>query len=287
MIGPMECSVIQENPPSKHHNRQATSDNSEVTPYVSPTRIKLWLRCPLAYKLRYIDGIITPTTPSLFLGQMVHRGLEFYYRYRQRGVTLFPKFVAEHIRKIWPRAVDDEFLTFQTSEEEHELRAKAVDLVTTYLAHVSNDEPPPIAVEQRLEAPLIDPQTGEDLGISLVGIIDLVLENGSGIVITDFKTAARSSPQHEIIHELQLSCYSYLCRHAMGQTEHALEIRSLIKTKTPKVEVHCYGPRDETHFERLFSVIRAYLDAVRVKKFHIRPGAECGFCDYQQSVCRT
>ena len=261
--------------------------NSERTPYVSASRLNLWLRCPLAYRLRYVDGIITPSTPNLFLGKMVHRGLEFYYGYRQMGVTLFPEFVADRIKKMWDAAVEDEYIAFESSGEERQLQAKAVDLVTTYIAQAPMNEPKPIAVEERFEAPLIDPGTGEDLGISLVGIIDLVLEESNGPLVADFKTAARSSSKLDIMHELQLSCYSYLFRQVTGRTEAALEIRSLIKTKTPKVEIERYGPREEKHFERLFSVIRAYLDAVGSDRFHIRPGLHCSFCDFREAVCRN
>ncbi len=148
------------------------------------------------------------------------------------------------------------------------------------------NEPNPIAVEKRFEAPLIDPGTGEDLGISLVGIIDLVLEDRDGPLVADFKTAARSSSKLDIMHEVQLSCYSYLFRQVTGRTESALEIRSLIKTKTPKVETERYGPREERHFERLFSIIRSYLDAVGGNKYHIRPGLHCSFCDFREQGCR-
>lgn len=40
--------------------------------YLSPSRLNCWLRCPLAFRLTYIDGIRQPTTPSLFLGRIVH-----------------------------------------------------------------------------------------------------------------------------------------------------------------------------------------------------------------------
>lgn len=260
--------------------------NSERTPYVSASRLNLWLRCPLAYRLRYVDGIITPSTPNLFLGKMVHRGLEFYYGYRQMGVTLFPEFVADRIKKMWDAAVEDEYIAFESSGEERQLQAKAVDLVTTYIAQAPMNEPKPIAVEERFEAPLIDPGTGEDLGISLVGIIDLVLEESNGPLVADFKTAARSSSKLDIMHEVQLSCYSYLFRQVTGRTESALEIRSLIKTKTPKVETERYGPREERHFERLFLIIRSYLDAVGGNRYHIRPGLHCSFCDFREQGCR-
>ena len=55
--------------------------------YISPSRLNLWLKCPLAWKLRYIDGIKTPPTPALFLGTRVHDALEMFYRHRQLGVA--------------------------------------------------------------------------------------------------------------------------------------------------------------------------------------------------------
>jgi DNA helicase-2/ATP-dependent DNA helicase PcrA len=261
--------------------------NARLSGYVSASRLKLWLKCPLAFRLKYVDHIVTPSTPSLFLGKVVHRALEYHYSYRQRGVKLFPEFVTERIDRDWHAAVEEECIAFKSIEEERELQAKATQLVTAYLAQVSEDEAPPIAVEERFEAPLIDPVTGEDLGIPLVGIIDLVLGDNDRAIICDFKTAARSSSQLDVMHELQLSCYSYLFRRATGRTESGLEIRSLIKTKTPKVEVTRFGPRQEIHFQRLFAVIRAYLDAISNKRFHISPGLGCSFCDYQHAMCRN
>ena len=48
----------------------------------------------------------------------------------------------------------------------------------------------------------------------LVGVIDLVLDYEAGPLIVDFKTAARTSEPMQITHEIQLSCYAYLLRHA-------------------------------------------------------------------------
>jgi hypothetical protein len=56
---------------------------------------------------------------------------------------------------------------------------------------------------------------------------------------------------------VQLPAYSYLFRHCSQEPESALEIRSLIKTETPRVETHRYAARDERHYRRLFAVIRA------------------------------
>jgi hypothetical protein len=81
--------------------------------YVSPSRLALWLKCPLAFKLRYVDGIRTPPTQNLFLGKRVHDGLEFYYRHRQAGATISVKEVAEHIDRHWGDAADEEQVLFR------------------------------------------------------------------------------------------------------------------------------------------------------------------------------
>ena len=154
-------------------------------------------------------------------------------------------------------------------------------LVQAYLEQVPVNEPRPVAVEVGTEAPLVDPATGEDLGIPLVGIMDLILPDADGSLIADFKTTARSGEPLEIVHEIQLSCYPYLFRHASQVREGGLEIRNLVKTRIPKVQFHRYAARTEKHFVRLFSVIRAYLDDLHSGTFLFRPGLGCTMCDYR------
>ncbi len=254
--------------------------------YVSPSRLSCWLSCPLKWKFRYLEGIRTPTTPALFVGKAVHAGLECYYRHRQLGVTLEADDVARRMTESWAALVDEEKMDFDSTDAETAMRQQVADLVRAYLANVPKDEKP-LAVEVAAEAPLVDPTTGEDLGIPLVGVIDLVLDGETGPLIVDFKTAARSSKPMEITNEIQLTSYAWLHRQISGQQEGGLEIRSLIKTKTPKVEFHPYAARSDAHFRRLFSVIREYLDALDVAKFNFRPGLGCSMCDFRNGPCRT
>jgi hypothetical protein len=78
----------------------------------------------------------------------------------------------------------------------------------------------------------------------------------------------------------------YLFRQATVDEEGGLEIRSLIKTKTPKIEFHRYAARNDAHFRRLFSVIRAYLEDLESGRFVFRPGFGCSICDYRDDSCR-
>ena len=35
-----------------------------VWDYVSASRLNLWLKCPLAFQLRYVDGVESPVSPA-------------------------------------------------------------------------------------------------------------------------------------------------------------------------------------------------------------------------------
>lgn len=257
-----------------------------VWDYISPSRLNCWIACPLKFKFRYVDGVRTPATPALFLGKRVHAALEHFYRHRMLGITLEPGDITARIDRTWEEAVADDEMAFESLDKETGLREKAADLVAAYLAQVPSDEPRPVGVEVTMEAPLVDPFTGEDLGIPLLGIVDLVLDDVEGPLIVDFKTASRSGPPFEVTHEIQLTSYSYLYRRMAGRQECGLEIRSLIKTKSPKVEYHRYPSRATPDLCRFLSVIREYLDTLNCGRFNYRPGWGCGMCDFRDTACR-
>ncbi len=257
-----------------------------VWDYISPSRLNLWLRCPLSWRLHYVDGIRTPTSAALFVGKVCHSSLEAFYRHRMLGITLSPDEVISRMDAGWGQAVVDEQMDFDSTAQEATLRQQVADLVKAYLVQVPLDEPRPLAVEATMEVPLVDPFTGEDLGIPLLGIVDLVLDDADGPVVRDFKTSSRSAPPFEVTHEVQLTSYSYLFRRSTGLEEVGLEIHSLIKTKTPKIEGHRYPARTDAHFRRLFGVIREYLDALDRGRFNYRPGWGCSMCDFRDTHCR-
>jgi len=254
--------------------------------YISPSRLNCWMSCPLKFKFRYVDGIRPPPTPSLFLGKQAHAGLELYYRHRMLGITLTAEDVMGRMDASWDDAVAEEEMGFDSIKEELALRKQAQALVRTYLDQVPPDEPKPLAVEAKMDVPLVDPANGEDLGIPLLGIVDLILDGPDGATIIDFKTAARSSPPYEITHEVQLSAYAYGFAATAGRDATGLEIRSLIKTKNPKIAIHQYPARGETHFARLFALIREYIDALNRGIYNYRPGWGCSMCEFRETDCR-
>jgi CRISPR/Cas system-associated exonuclease Cas4 (RecB family) len=266
-------------------DRNAVEERStDVWSYISPSRLNTWLKCPVAFKLRYIDGIRSPTTPSLFLGKAVHAGLECFYRHKQVGVNLQASDVIQRLDACWEAVLAEDNMTFTSTSDESKLKQQAAVLVSAYLAQLS-DEPAPMAVETTLQEPLIDPFTGEDLDIPLLGIIDLIVPSEDGAVVVDFKTAAKSGPPTEKVHEVQLSAYSYLYRATTQQPESGLQIRSLIKTKKPKIEYREYPTRSESQLRRFFQIVRAYLDDLDRGRFVHRPGFGCTMCEFSDGTC--
>ncbi|MBP88507.1 MAG: hypothetical protein CMJ64_17630 [Planctomycetaceae bacterium] len=267
-------------------DEQLAERPTDVWAYISPSRLNTWLRCGLAFKLRYVDGLRSPTSPSMFVGKIVHSRLEHFYRHRQLGIAVPTSDVVDGLEADWQRlAVEDE-MVFKSSDDEASLKQQASRLVTAYLQKLPDDEPRPLAVETTLEAPLIDPFSGEDFGIPLLGVVDLVL-SGDGPTVIDFKTAAKSTGQVEITHEVQLTSYAYLFRQTAGREEGSLEIRSLVKTKTPKIECHRYAARTDQHLRRFFELVRAYLDDLDRGRFVYRPGWTCSMCEFRDSHCRS
>jgi len=180
--------------------------------YVSPTRLNLWLRCPARVQFHYVEGLVPPPTPSLFVGKRTHDALEHFYRHRQLGVGLSAEQVTARLEDTWDEAAAEEHVSFASADEQRAAKDQAVGLVKEYLRQLPASEPRPLAVETTLEAPLADPFTGEDLGLPLLGVVDLVLDGREGPVICDFKTSAKSSTPAEIVHEVQLTAYAILFR---------------------------------------------------------------------------
>ena len=93
-----------------------------VWSYLSPSRLNCWLGCGLKFRLQYIDGLRSPTTPNLFLGKMTHLGLQVNYRHRQLGVVLDAATVTQRLLESWGQAVDEEGIKFESVADEQALQ---------------------------------------------------------------------------------------------------------------------------------------------------------------------
>lgn len=136
-------------------------------------------------------------------------------------------------------------------------------------------EPPPIALEDEFEVDLADPQTGEDLDLTLRGRIDL-LEEGETLV--DIKTAGRSFESRGLERHLQLSVYAlvFLLRHSRIPN---LRLDVLLKTKSPRF-TRMETARTVEDLAWTAHLIRHVAGSIAAGHFHPNPGWQCGECEY-------
>ena len=127
--------------------------------YISPSRLNLWLKCPLAFRRRYVDGLESPSSPSLFVGKAVHDTLDSIYRCVMLGAYTTERDVPAFVDDSWQRLMDSEACTFDDADHETKCRSQVVDLVNVYLAETDITAEKPLAVERKFESPLIDPLT--------------------------------------------------------------------------------------------------------------------------------
>ena len=248
--------------------------------YVSASRLNLWCKCPLAFRFRYIDGIASPVTANLFLGKVVHAALESYYRRRQIGQIPVPEDAVNFIESAWQAMSEEELMEWDSAVESTKCRNQAADLVSAYIREYTDQPERIVAMETSLETPLVNPQTGEDLGVPLYGVIDLVLEHNDALTLVDFKTAASESLVTDQAHAVRLTLYSLLLQ-GNGHDHVETEIRQLVKTKTPKICVHRFGERSDQQTQQFIDLCREYLDSLDRGVFNYRPCWSCSMCDYR------
>ena len=254
--------------------------------YISASRLNLWSKCPLAFRFRYVDGIVTPTNVNLFLGKVVHAALEAYYRHRQIGLIPNPDDAENFVQSAWEMVSGEDLILWNSEEDSAKCRDQAVGLVQAYIKEYADQPERIIAMESSLETSLVDPDSGEDFGIPLFGIVDLVLEQDGVLTLVDFKTAASASMICEQSHAVQLTLYSLLLQ-GNGYQKIETEIRQLVKTKTPKICTHRFGERNGSQIRQFFGLCREYLDSLDQEKFTYRPGWSCNMCDYRAFCMKT
>ena len=240
---------------------------------VSASRLFCWAQCRLKFFFRYVLQLVTPPSPALHIGSVVHAVLQEWSLARWRGEACDTDGLKAAYEYEWAERQQDSVIRWK--EPETKERDTAWASVRQYLAEtpIPSDERPE-AVEVRAEADL------SHHGLpTLVGFMDLVRPGG---IIVDFKNSGKTPNGPQVLHqhETQLSCYGVLFRDATDQREGGFELHHLIRTKTPKVVVTEAPPMTDAQESRLFRSIESYLDGLEREDFVPSPGFTCGACEY-------
>lgn len=240
---------------------------------VSASRLSCWAQCRLKFFFRYVLQLVTPPSPALHIGSVVHAVLQKWSLARWRGEDCTSEALKADYEQQWAERQQDTVVPWKQSEDKE--RDTAWNSLQHYLAET------PIPADERPEA--VEVRAEADLGRhglpTLIGFMDLVRPGG---LIVDFKSSGKTPNTEQVLHqhELQLTAYGVLYRDATGQKESGFELHHLVRTKTPKVIVTEAPPMTASQQSRLFRSIDSYLEGLDRADFVPSPGFTCGACEY-------
>jgi RecB family exonuclease len=249
----------------------------------TPTRLTTWLDCPRRYRFSYLDRPTPPKGPPWAhnsLGASVHNALRSWWDVPLPRRT--PEAAAGLVESGW---ITD---GYRDDTQSAAVLARAREMVQRYTAGIDP------AVEPRAVERTVATKT-ERLALSgRVDRIDETAGGGLGLIVVDYKTGRSPLTTDDARGSLALAVYVLGVRRTLRAACRRVELHHL-----PTGQVLGFDHTEESlgrHLRRAESIAaesaaadEAYrsgsaapdeLDQV----FGARPGAICGWCDFQR-IC--
>jgi len=244
--------------------------------HLSTTSLKMYLRCPLQFMFRYVQGLKIPPVGAIVLGKSVHKGLEENYRHKQRTEKDLPlPKVLEAYAAFFDQEKQQEEIDWE-GEPPGKLKDEGVGLIKVY-HKITAPSIQPIAVEEAFELGF------ENVPYTLKGYLDLVDQNK---VIRDTKTAKRSYPQDAAHTDIQLTAYNLGYKYIKGEEPKSLCFDVMVRTKQPKVQTLESLPRTQAQLTRFLKLLGSIARAIKTGIFYPCENQQvCSWCGYRE-VCK-
>ena len=247
--------------------------------HLSASQITLYTQCSLKYKFQYIDRLPRPFKSSnLAFGSVMHSTLDFFHKQKIRGNGVTLEKVLKIFEVDWFSQKIGNEIRYKERDTEAEILLQGKQMLTKYFHSYDGK---PVASETPFSLPLIEPVTGEILGPTLDGIIDLIEVDR---VIVEFKATARTMDEQSVADSIQLTCYDYAYRMLFQKDPKALKLVNFVKTKTPKI-VPLETTRNIHDSQRLFYLAQEVLRGIHAGVFIPESNFMCKDCEYSEP-CR-
>jgi putative RecB family exonuclease len=240
---------------------------------LSVSQVQTYLGCALKYRFQYVERIPKPwRAAAIAFGSSIHAAVEAFWRGRMDGKACGVDAVLSTFEADW-YAQNVEPLVFSERDSKESLVEKGRTMLRIYVEAADGIQPS--AVEERFALELADPKTGEDLEVTLHGVIDLIEKDGT---IVELKTANRALEDGALDRHLQLSTYA-LAMFLLRGTLPKLRLDQLLKTKVPRLERYETSRtlEDLTWTGRLLKGVAGAIDAGH---FFPNPSWRCSECEY-------
>lgn len=228
--------------------------------HLSISQVNTYLRCPLQYYWRYVEGLKVPPPSAVVFGLATHRAVEHNYRHKLRSGEDRPteeiqEVFAEEFDRLAPEA------QWEEGEKPGEVKDEGIRTTELYMREVA-PKTDPAAVEEPFEVEF------GNVEYTLKGVVDLVDRKGT---IIDTKTSKRTPAEDQLAKDLQLTAYSLGYRTAVGVPEAGLRMDYIVRTKSPKIVSLSAEPRDQKELDRLLKLIGYVARAIRDELYFPQP----------------
>lgn len=242
---------------------------------LSPSKVSSFTDCALAFRFSAIDRLPQPPTVWSTKGTLVHTALERLHLLPAQERT--PEAALACLREASDELRSHSDYTELELDETGaaEFFGDAEKLVRSYFELEDPTRINPIGLELSLDA-TID-------GVRLRGIIDrLELDEDGELVVTDYKTGAVPSVQHERKRLSGVHLYSLLCEELLGRRPRRIQ---LLYVRQPVAIISEPSDRTTRGTRRTLSAIwQAVERACDREDFRPRQSYLCNYCAYR-SYC--
>ena len=252
-------------------------------PHLSASAIAEYMECSLSYRFSRVDKLKPEfKSDNMEFGSCIHQALADFHQERMMGAILTIDELQERFIYHWTiRASENKEIKYRSDNSFKGLLELGKSLLKTYHEHFSDDHLTVLAIEEPFRFNI------DHLPIPIVGVMDLVEEDDQGsIIITDFKTAAKSYTENEVSKNPQLTLYHLASRlNGYGSRNIIMKLDCLIKTKIPQFKRY-YTARDMLDELQAARKIRAVWKGISKGVFIPNDTSwKCAECFYK-SACK-
>ena len=239
---------------------------------LSPSKVSSFTDCALAFRFSVIDRLPEPPSVAATKGSLVHAALERLHLHPPAERTIDVALTCLDEAAVALREHREYTGLELSDEDEAAFHADAATLVRNYFRIEDPTRVRAIGLELGVEAD-VD-------GIRLRGIIDrLELDDDGELVVTDYKTGASPSEQHERKRLTGVHIYSLLCEQLLGvrpRTVQLLYLRQPLAITTHPTDRTTRGTR-----RTLAAVWQAVERACERDDFRPQTSRLCDYCAYK------
>jgi len=233
--------------------------------------------CSLRYAFQHVFKAEHEfTSVNLVFGKAFHAVAEWIARQRKAGIAVTVAETEELFSEYWKvESKAAENVRYESESQKDVLDATGRKMAICLLESWPVDEE---VIE--VSMPFCVPVIAEDGTLAsekpIIGEIDCVVKNPrDGVVILDWKSAARRWPADKAVKDLQATCFTFA--YTIKQNLNPkFRFDVVTKAKTPSYEQHC-TERTADDFSRLVQMICVMEKAVKAEVF--MPNMTSFYCD--------